>query len=80
MALEGLNPDLILALPNLHELDDEDKREALDILDRLQELQSYKNARLNFMDFVHMVWPSFIEGSHHKIMGGAFEDVILGND
>ena len=55
MALEGLSPDLISALPHLGNLDDEDKREVLDIIDRLQEIQSYKNARLNFMDFVHSV-------------------------
>jgi predicted phage terminase large subunit-like protein len=80
VALKGLSPDLISALPHLGNLDDEDKREVLDIIDRIQEIQSYKNARLNFMDFVHMVWPSFIEGSHHKIMGGAFEDVVLKDD
>jgi AAA+ ATPase superfamily predicted ATPase len=50
VAIEGLSPDLISALPNLGHLGDEDKREVLDIIDRLQELQSYKNARLNFMD------------------------------
>ena len=25
-----------------------------------------------------MVWPSFIEGSHHRIMGEAFERVVSG--
>jgi len=28
------------------------------------------------MEFVRRVWPSFIEGSHHRIMGESFEKVI----
>jgi hypothetical protein len=27
-----------------------------------------ENCQLNFMDFVHTVWPNFIDGEHHQEM------------
>lgn len=60
-------------------LPDEDKRDLLDILDRLDELRKNKKAKESFLEFVRMVWPSFIEGSHHRIMGEAFERVVKGD-
>ena len=77
--IEGIDPDIISALPHLHNLPDEEKREILDIIEKLEEIQKYKKARLNFMDFVHAVWPGFIEGSHHRLMGEAFEEVVNGD-
>jgi predicted phage terminase large subunit-like protein len=77
--IEGIDPDIISALPHLHNLPDDEKREILDIIEKLEEIQKYKKARLNFMDFVHAVWPGFIEGSHHRLMGEAFEEVVNGD-
>jgi hypothetical protein len=37
-----------------------------------------ENAKNNFMHFVNKVWPSFIEGAHHKRMARAFEKVASG--
>tara|TARA_R110000823_G_scaffold216020_9_gene345642 strand:- start:6091 stop:7521 length:1431 start_codon:yes stop_codon:yes gene_type:complete len=47
-------------------------------MDRLEELKGSKKARDSFLEFVQMVWPSFIEGSHHRIMAKAFERVVSG--
>ena len=47
-------------------------------MDRLEELKGSKKARDSFLDFVQTVWPSFIEGSHHRIMAKAFERVVSG--
>jgi predicted phage terminase large subunit-like protein len=78
--IEGLQPEIAAVLPHLHKLSDEEKQEVLDIVNKLEEIQKYKKARENFMDFVAIVWPSFIEGSHHRIMGEAFQNVVMGDD
>jgi len=31
-----------------------------------------------FMDFVHAVWPTFIDGRHHKLMAEKFEEIAQG--
>ena len=77
--IDGLQPDIAAVLPHLHKLADEEKREVLDIIKRLEDIQKYKKARENFMDFVAVAWPAFIEGTHHRIMGEAFENVIKGD-
>ena len=59
--IEGLQPEIAAVLPHLHKLSDEEKQEVLDIVNKLEEIQKYKKARENFMDFVAIVWPSFIE-------------------
>jgi len=37
-----------------------------------------ENCQENFMDFVHKVWPNFIDGEHHVEMAAAFERVANG--
>ena len=78
--IDGLQPEIAAVLPHLHKLADEEKQEVLDIINRLEEIQKYKKARENFMDFVSVVWPAFIEGTHHRIMGEAFEKVAKGDE
>lgn len=73
-----LSVDLTSAKDLLQFIPDEDKRDILDIIDRLDELKENQKAQDNFMEFVRRVWPAFVEGSHHRIMGEAFEDVVGG--
>lgn len=63
---------------NVQNLSAEEARELLDLLTRQQELQTRKDCRQDFLTFVKEMWPSFIDGSHHKIMSEAFNDVING--
>jgi len=67
-----------LAAPNISGMSNEEKRDLLDIMDRIEEIRLHKGARDSFINFVKLVWPSFIEGAHHKIMGEAFEKVVSG--
>jgi len=60
-------------LPQLNQISQEELREVLDIMDQLDELRSRKKAREDYLNFVRLVWPAFIQGSHHKIMAEAFE-------
>lgn len=47
-------------------------------LEEHDQLESRENAANNFMDFVHKVWPNFINGAHHVRMAKAFERVARG--
>ena len=78
MGSSHLSVDLTSAKDLIQSIPDEDKRDILDIIDRLDELRANKKAQQNFLEFVRRVWPAFIEGSHHRIMGEAFEDVVGG--
>ena len=53
-------------------------RQLLEELDVTVEAKQKENCHENFMDFVHKVWPSFIDGAHHKEMASAFERVARG--
>ena len=49
--------------------------------EKYRKLIKARLARLSnesFMHFVKSVWPSFIEGRHHKIMGESFEKIAKG--
>jgi predicted phage terminase large subunit-like protein len=74
----GVSIDLSSVSGLLDAIPDEDKKDILDILDRLAELSEAERARSSFMEFVRKVWPAFVEGSHHRIMGEAFESVVQG--
>ena len=38
------------------------------LLDRAKELEISKKSQEDFMSFVKVAWPEFINGRHHKIM------------
>jgi predicted phage terminase large subunit-like protein len=72
--LEALksNPALLATLP------EEVQRKAAELLEELATRKESEKARHDFMAFVHKVWPSFIDGAHHKKMAQAFEKVARG--
>ena len=37
-----------------------------------------EKAHIDFMSFVHEMWPGFINGAHHKVMAKKFEDIANG--
>jgi predicted phage terminase large subunit-like protein len=37
-----------------------------------------EKAQDNFMDFVHQMWPGFINGAHHKVMAKKFQEIAEG--
>ena len=72
---ERVDPGLLKNLPNLPE---NEQREILALIEEQEEAESKEEARDGFMPFIKRVWPAFIEGRHHKIMGDAFERVARG--
>jgi len=70
--------DLTPYLSQIAHLPFEKQKELLEIAERLQSAQKKQQATNTFMGFVKYMWPSFIEGSHHKIMARLFDDVVEG--
>jgi predicted phage terminase large subunit-like protein len=67
--------NLLKMLPNLPEAQ---LRDLYASLEEHEVIQKRENAANNFMDFVHKVWPNFIDGAHHGRMAKAFERVARG--
>jgi predicted phage terminase large subunit-like protein len=70
--------ELQYLLDNLDDLPPAQLR-ALDVeTAEAEEVVNREKCQLNFMDFVHTVWPHFIDGAHHQEMARAFERVANG--
>jgi predicted phage terminase large subunit-like protein len=54
------------------------QQEILDLLMKLDNAAKKDAAKNGFLDFVHYMWPSFIDGAHHKLMANLFDDVVSG--
>jgi predicted phage terminase large subunit-like protein len=66
------------ALALVQKMSPDRQREFLNLLDELRKAQIKKKARTSFLNFVRALWPDFIEGAHHRIIGELFDDVIKG--
>jgi hypothetical protein len=77
--LKKLSKEELIALEqNLPTMDVAELRMWLDNLTETVEVTHKENCQDKFMDFVHKVWPNFIDGKHHKEMAEAFERVANG--
>lgn len=63
---------------NLGKLTTAQLRAVLADLNVTVEAKQKENCQERFMDFVHRVWPDFINGAHHGEMAAAFERVANG--
>ena len=65
-------------MDRLHELDEATLMEVLSLAEKLEKHTKREKSQDRFLNFVKGVWPSFIEGQHHKMMAEAFERVASG--
>jgi len=65
-------------LSRLDELPFVEQQEILRLCGKLEEAEGRASAQDDFLTFVKSVWPTFVEGRHHKIMADAFERVARG--
>ena len=69
----------LLALDkNIGKLSEAQLRALYEQLNVAVDVKYKENCQENFMDFVHRVWPDFIDGAHHAEMAAAFERVANG--
>lgn len=62
----------------LEGLPQEEQSELLELAMQYKDSVARENAEKNFMGFVKTVWPSFINGRHHKVMAKKFEEIASG--
>lgn len=73
--MDAVTPDLlnkIMSLPS-HE-----KEEILRLMTELDTTKKKTAARTGFLPFVKYMWPTFVEGYHHKVISDLFDDVVEG--
>lgn len=62
----------------LNRLPPEDRASILETAAELFAGQDRERAIKNFIPFVKMMWPGFIDGRHHKVMAKKFEEISQG--
>ena len=72
------NKKLEIMREKLNSLPSEEASEALKLIGDIQEAKQREDSAVSFMTFIKTVWPSFIEGGHHKVMAEAFEKITNG--
>lgn len=70
--------DLNQAVRNLHLLDPGQKARVLALMEERDHARKLVDAREHFIPYVKEVWPGFIPGAHHTLMGETFERVVAG--
>lgn len=65
-------------IDNVHELDISEQLELLKEVEQADKVIVNAEARVDFLEYVKLVWPVFIPGYHHRIMADAFQRVAAG--
>ena len=66
-------------LDKIRSLPDSEKAELLSLVEELNKAKDRVAAQSDFLSFVKVVWPAFIEGDHHKVMSDAFNRIANGS-
>jgi len=66
-------------LDRIKSLPDSEKAELLSLVEELNQAKDRIAAQQDFLSFVKIVWPAFIEGEHHKVMSDAFNRIANGS-
>lgn len=66
-------------LDKIKSLPDDEKAELLSLVEELNQAKDRASAQTDFLSFVKIVWPAFIEGNHHKVMSDAFNRIADGS-
>ena len=55
-----------------------EQSDLLDLVEKYEAARIREESHDNYLTFVKAVWPAFVEGKHHGVMGEAFERVAAG--
>jgi predicted phage terminase large subunit-like protein len=67
-----------ISLKDFDILSQQDQAEAVALLDRYEQLKKQESCQQDFISYVKHLWPDFIEGRHHKIIGEKFNRIAQG--
>ncbi len=59
-------------------LPEDQQKEFFGLLQEYEKAKTRELSQESFISFVYRVWPGFISGRHHKIMGQKFEEIASG--
>jgi len=65
-------------LANLSHLSESQMKEILQLQERLELLNARDACRDSFMEYIRYIWPSFIEGDHHRLIADKLTRVAKG--
>jgi hypothetical protein len=65
-------------MANLSHLSEGEMKEILMLQERLMLLDTQEKARDSFLEYIHHIWPGFIEGDHHRIIADKLTRVAKG--
>ena len=65
-------------LNKVKQLPFDQQKDILRLLEEYEGAKSKEECRDKFIPFVQKMWPGFISGRHHKIMGEKFEEIASG--
>ena len=65
-------------MANLSHLSESQMKEILQLQERLELLNARDACRDSFMEYIRYIWPSFIEGDHHRIIAEKLTRVAKG--
>jgi len=66
-------------LANLSHLSESQMKEILQLQERLDLLNARDSCRDSFMEYIRHIWPSFIEGEHHRLIADKLTRVAKGD-
>ena len=67
-----------ISLKDFDVLSQQDKTEAVALLNRYDQIELQDKCQGDFISYVKHLWPEFIEGRHHKIIGEKFNKIAQG--
>ena len=67
-----------LAFKDFDVLSEQEQIEAKSLLNRYKSLEKQEECQGDFIKFVKHMWPEFVEGRHHKIIGEKFNRIAQG--
>lgn len=67
-----------ISLKDFDILSQQDQAEAIALLNRFEQLKKQESCQKDFITYLKHLWPDFIEGRHHKIIGEKFNRIAEG--
>ena len=67
-----------VSLKDFDILSQQDQAEAVALLNRFEQLKKQDSCQKDFITYLKHMWPEFVEGRHHKIIGEKFNRIAQG--
>jgi predicted phage terminase large subunit-like protein len=65
-------------MDKIAEMDEAEQLQFLADLEEYGESLKREQSQVDFMKFVHTMWPGFVDGRHHKVMAKKFQEIAEG--